>query len=791
MLLEEFLEKFERLLSYYIEYYRNSVDWKSDNVFFRELRELWEKVDDFERNKELVKKMNLLFKYYSNLNKLPKKRILKRLKNGKIAIRKLKDEFLISNPTKSECASKNILNSSVKYAKSVGPKREKFLNRLGINSIKDLLFYFPRDYEDKRKIIPISLLKNNEKALLKGKMLSFEKKKLSNISLLIAVLTDGFGEILLKWFNQDHVIQKLDKGGQYLAFGMVKKNIYGQFEMQNPEIEKLENDYQESEYRKIYPLYSLTGGLTQKIMRKIISQNLENVNCFEDILPEWIVEKRRLISIDKAILGLHFPKSFYHLEKARLRLAYEEFFYFELSILYHKKKLEKELGGIEKSIKGELANKFIKNLPFKLTKDQVKACQEIRSDMVSKKVMRRLLQGDVGSGKTLVAEIAVVDNYEAGYQSAIMVPTTVLAIQHFNRIKKDLEKLGVITELLIGSMSENEKNRVKEQIKEGKVDVVIGTHTLIQEDVYFKNLGLIVIDEQHRFGVKQRETLINKGKLVDTLVMTATPIPRSMALTTYGDLEVSTIKEKPSGRREIKTILIPTLKIHKVYEFIREEVNSGRQAFIVYPLIEESENLDLKAATTMYEELSKNVFTEFKIGILHGKMSDNEKEEIMRKFAAKEIDILVSTTVIEVGVDIPNATIMVIEHPERFGLAQLHQLRGRIGRGSLEGYCFLVINGKYSEAFEKLNFFASTNNGFEIAEYDLKLRGPGEFLGVKQHGLPEFKVANLSKDFDILLASREDAQKILEIDPELEHHGSLLSKIQELYGGKVNLIEVG
>jgi len=791
MLLEEFFEEFEKLLSHYIEHCENIINKKNDNPFFHELLELWKRVEDFEKSKELTEKMRLLFKYYSDLNKLPKERIVKRLKNGKLAIQKLKKEFLIPNSRKSNCVSKGILHSAVRYAKFVGPKREKLLNRLGINNIEDLLLYFPRDYEDRRKIVPISLLKNNERTVISGRLLSFEKKKLSNISLLVAILTDGFGEILLKWFNQDHIIQKLNKNSRYIAFGTVKKNIYGQFEMQNPEIEELTSNNQENEYRKIFPLYSLTDGLTQKMMRKIILQNLENVECFEDNLPDWIVEKRELISIDKAISGLHFPISFYHLKKAKQRLAYEEFFYFELSVLYYKQKLEKELGGVEKNIRGELANEFIKNLPFKLTKDQMRAYQEIRKDMTSKKVMRRLLQGDVGSGKTVVAEIAIIDNYEAGYQSAIMVPTTVLAIQHFKRIKSDLGKLGISIELLIGSMSENEKNRVKAQIKKGEVDVVIGTHALIQEDVHFENLGLTVIDEQHRFGVKQREALINKGKLVDTLVMTATPIPRSMALTIYGDLEVSTIREMPSGRKEIKTILISSSKIYKVYEFVREEINSGRQAFIVYPLIEESENLDLKAATTMYEELSKNVFPEFKVGLLHGKMIDNEKEEVMKKFANKEVDILVSTTVIEVGIDIPNATVMVIEHPERFGLAQLHQLRGRIGRGNFESYCFLVIDKKHIEAFERLNFFASTTNGFEIAEYDLKLRGPGEFLGVKQHGLPEFRVADLSKDFNILLDSREDALKILEIDPGLKHHEILLSKIQKLYGERVNLIEVG
>lgn len=787
ILLEEFLNELENLIDNYINAF-NGIQVKK---LYADLFSLWQRVADYEKTPSLNEKISLLLRYYSNLDRLPKERVLKRLKNGKIAIEKLKNEFLLIEFPKGVCQTKEILNSEVRYAKLVGPKREKILNKLGIKTIEDLVLYFPRDYEDRRKLIPISLIKDNDKALVKGKLLNFEKRKLSNITLLIAVLTDGFGELLLKWFNQDHIAQKLEKNAEYIVFGNVKKNIYGQLEMQNPEFEKLTGDFSEKDVRKIYPLYSLTAGLTQNLIRKIIEHNIDNADCFEETLPDWIIEKRELLNINQAIKTMHFPPSFYQLEKARQRLVYEELFYFELSILYHKLSLERQIKGIAKNIEGKLAEKFIKLLPFKLTSDQIKVWQEIRKDMLSHKVMRRLIQGDVGSGKTVVAEIAIVDNFEAGYQSAIMVPTTVLAYQHFKRIRSDLEKIGINVGILVGSMSEKEKEKIKNKIKEGEIDVVVGTHTLIQEDVHFSNLGLIIIDEQHRFGVKQREALLNKGQLVDMIVMTATPIPRSIALTIYGDFDVSTIRELPMGRKEVRTILISSSKIYKVYEFIKDEIKAGHQAFIVYPLIEESESLELKAATTMYEELSNKVFSEFKVGLLHGKMSDAEKEKIMRMFSEKELDILVSTTVIEVGIDIPNATVMVIEHPERFGLAQLHQLRGRIGRGNLEGYCFLVIDRRFKGAFERLNYFASTADGFKIAEYDLKLRGPGEFLGVKQHGLPEFRVADFSKDFEILLSAREDAQKLLELDPELLKHKSLLKKIQQLYGSKVELIEVG
>ncbi|MGB9614173.1 MAG: ATP-dependent DNA helicase RecG, partial [Fervidobacterium sp.] len=508
---------------------------------------------------------------------------------------------------------------------------------------------------------------------------------------------------------------------------------------------------------------------------------------YEDLIPNELVELRKLIDIKRAYIGMHFPKSIYHQKIARKRLAYEELLLFQVALFISKKNIEK-IGGIAKQFTGKLTEKFINSLPFKLTNAQIRAHNEIRQDLKSPNPMNRLLQGDVGSGKTLVAELAIIDNYEAGFQSAFMVPTSILAIQHYQKLFNHLTDLGIRVALLIGSTSQKEKDKIKFALKNGDLDVVIGTHALIQEDVHFANLGLVIIDEQHRFGVKQREELISKGKVVDTLIMTATPIPRTLSLTLYGDLDVSVIDEMPPGRKVIKTFTLRHTRAKEVYKFVREQViENGAQAYIVYPLIEQSEQINAKAAEDMYKKLSKEAFPDIPVGLLHGRMSDIEKNEVMGKFVKGEIKVLVSTSVIEVGVDVPNATIIVVENAERFGLAQLHQLRGRVGRGNKQSYCFLIVSEAGEEAWNRLQFFASTTDGFKIAEYDMRLRGPGEFFGTRQHGMVDFKVADLISDSELIMIAREDARWIIENYPESD----IIKKVLEIYSNRIKLLDVG
>ncbi|PLV58961.1 ATP-dependent DNA helicase RecG [Thermotoga sp. KOL6] len=732
---------------------------KKDQLNEKKIFQLLKELDDpLLESEDLQKKFEAFLDYVRKIPNLPETRKRYRTEKSCEMIEKLRRWYLIESVN---CASREKvdLSTDVQYAKGVGPGRKKKLKKLEIETLKDLLEFFPRDYEDRRKIIKLNELVPGEKVTTQGKLSSVEKKKFQNMNMIIAVLSDGLVHVLLKWFNQDYLQNQLKQliGKEVFVTGTVKANPYtGQFEIHNAEVLPREKET----IRKILPIYRLTSGLSQKQMRKIFEENIPTLCCsLDETLPERILKKRNLLDIKNAYYGMHFPKTFYHLEKSRERLAYEELFKLQLAFWKIRKEREKH-GGIPKKIEGKLAEEFVKSLPFELTKAQKRAHEEIRKDMISEKPMNRLLQGDVGSGKTVVAQLAMLDNYEAGFQTAFMVPTSILAIQHYRRTVESFSKFDIHVSLLIGATSPSEKEKIKSGLKNGQIDIVIGTHALIQEDVRFKNLGLVIIDEQHRFGVKQREALMNKGKMVDTLVMSATPIPRSMALAFYGDLDVTIIDEMPPGRKEVQTMLLTMDRVHEVYDFVRQEVLKGGQAFIVYPLIEESDKLNAKSAVEMYKYLSEEVFPEFRVGLMHGKLSQEEKDKVMLEFAERRYDILVSTTVIEVGIDVPNANVMVIENPERFGLAQLHQLRGRVGRGGQEAYCFLVVGDVGKEAMERLRFFAMNTDGFKIAEYDLKTRGPGEFFGVRQHGLSGFKVANLYTDLKLLEWAREDVQEI-------------------------------
>ena len=775
LLIEEFFDNCYQIASQVNETTLNElIEYIEDNI---------DKIDDpLLSDFEIKSKLDEFAEYVTSAKKLPTERALKRLQQVRGMVERFKYNYLT---TTFECLEHpKPLETPIKYAKGVGPSREKLLKKLGIETIGDLINYFPRDYEDRRKIIPLAFARENEKLTTKGIIKSVEKTKKNDLVIVSALLQDGISQILLKWFNQEFKEMELKQliGKEVYVTGTPKRGFFGAMEIQNPEV-----TISETPEREILPIYPLTENLTQKTLRRIIQDNISAVCNYEDVIPQEIVDLRRLIDKRRAYVGMHFPKSSFHQKISRKRLAYEELLLFQLALFLSKKNVER-IGGIEKNFSGELVEKFLKILPFKLTNAQMRAHKEIREDLRSSNPMNRLLQGDVGSGKTLVAELAIIDNYEAGYQSAFMVPTSILAIQHYQKLFNHLTDLGIRVALLIGSTSQKEKDKIKFALKNGDIDVVIGTHALIQEDVHFSNLGLVIIDEQHRFGVKQREELISKGKVVDTLIMTATPIPRTLSLTLYGDLDVSVIDEMPPGRKEIKTFTLRHTRAKEIYKFVREQViENGDQAYIVYPLIEQSEQINAKAAEEMYRTLSKEAFPDIPMGLLHGKMSDIEKNDVMTKFVKGEIKILVSTSVIEVGVDVPNATIMVIENAERFGLAQLHQLRGRVGRGDKQSYCFLIVSEAGEEAWDRLQFFASTTDGFKIAEYDLRLRGPGEFFGTRQHGMAEFKVADLISDTELIMLAREDAKSIIENYPE----SSIIKKVLEIYSERIKLLDVG
>lgn len=787
MLLEDYLDRCEKLLEKFLSGKVDTIELIQEIKRGAELLE----PEELSANEGLKDYIGKFVSYYLPLASLPNERQHLRVKNGFTMINKLRGKFLLTSFDESTSAipvKVSSLNFDIKYAKGVGERRAKILKKLGIETVKDLLWWLPRDYEDRRRIVPLSSIVADRKVTIRAKLQNFSVKKVKEYVIISAVVSDGFGQIILKWFNQEYITDRLIKEREYLITGIPKKTPFGPYEMNSPEIEEITGRVP----REILPLYSLSAGISQKVMRKIVRKNITNVRLLKEFIPAEVIKERNLLPRHHAMYTVHFPKSLYELKESRRRLAYEELFLFEVAVLYNREKLKTTKGGISKSISGKLAERFIDSLNFVLTGDQMRAFEEIREDMKAPTPMNRLLQGDVGSGKTVVAELAIIDNFEAGYQSAMMVPTTVLATQQHQKLVKDLEPLGIKVELLVGSQKKSQQEEIKKRIAIGEVDVVVGTHALIQENVKFKDLGLVVIDEQHRFGVKQREALMNKGALVDTLVMTATPIPRTLALTAYGDLDISTITEMPPGRAPIRTMLISEKRLPELYAFIRDEVNHGHQAFFIYPLIEESEQMDLKAATDEAERLQKEVFPDIGVELLHGRMSDEEKNRIMHRFKNKEAMILVSTSVVEVGIDIPTATVMVIEHPERFGLAQLHQLRGRVGRSSLKSYCMLVLNSNISgEALDRLRKFAGTQNGFKLAEIDLSLRGPGEFMGTRQHGLPDFLVADIVKDSELLIMARNDAMELLKRDPNLEKHNRIIEEIKERFGENISLIEVG
>lgn len=563
-------------------------------------------------------------------------------------------------------------------------------------------------------------------------------------------------------------------GKKYRFFGKIS-NKYGKIDLTSPVFDEIEK---KNNTGKIIPLYPLTFSLSQNTIRKIIENGLKDVEedgGLEETLPQYILNEYKLEEINKAIETVHFPKEFADFEIARKRFVFEELLSTQLALLQLKNSNLKDHKGISFSKDAHMSD-VINSLPFNLTKAQLRVLEEIDKNMEQDKSMNRLLQGDVGSGKTVVAMISAYKAVKSGYQVAVLAPTAILATQHLENFQKILEKFDIRCELLISGITKKKKTEILEKLQNGEVDILIGTHAMLEENVTFKNLGLVVTDEQHRFGVKQRTTMAQKGENPDVLVMSATPIPRTLALILYGDLDISVIDELPPNRKKIETFAVTKALEDRVNNFVKKQVDEGRQAYIVCPLVEESEENDLQSVISLYEKCKTEVFPNYRIEYIHGKMKQKEKDDIMERFKNGEIDILISTTVIEVGVDVPNSSIMVIEDAQRFGLAQLHQLRGRVGRGEYQSYCILKYEGKGKNTRERMKIMTQTNDGFVISQKDLELRGSGDFFGTNQHGIPDFKIANLFTDIDILKLAQEAAIKIVNDDEKLEKPENLLLK---------------
>ena len=658
------------------------------------------------------------------------------------------------------------LNKNIQYIKGVGPARVKLLNKLGIYTLNDIINYFPRTYEDRSKTKKLSDIYDGEEILVIAKVITtvVVRKIRKGLTIYKVIVSDKTNNCEITWYNQEYIKNKIKKGNTYKFYGKVNSK-FGKLEMNTPIIEEINISKNTG---KIVPIYPSTNNLTQNILRLIVENAIEEIKGqIKETLPDYILKEYNLCNLEYAIKKIHFPDNFSEYNIARKRLAFEEIMTMQLLLMKLKKSYNNELNGIQfdKNIK---MSDVINDLPYKLTKAQLKVLEEIDSDMESKKCMNRLLQGDVGSGKTVVSIIASYKAVKSGMQVAIMAPTAILATQHLEEFNKILSKYNIKSELLISSITKKNKNEILEKLKNGEIDIIIGTHALLEENVIFKKLGLVVTDEQHRFGVKQREKIISKGTNPDTIVMTATPIPRTLALILYADLDISIIDELPPNRKKIDTFAVTKGLENRVNNFIKKQINEGRQVYVVCPLVEESEEINAKSVMELAKKYKNDIFREYRVEYLHGKMKTKEKDTIMEKFKKGDIDILISTTVIEVGVNVPNASIMVVENAERFGLAQLHQLRGRVGRGKYKSYCILKYQGNSDVIKQRMKIMQDTNDGFVISEKDLELRGSGEFFGTRQHGLPEFKIASIYEDMEMIKSIQSIAIKILNEDPELK-----------------------
>jgi len=687
------------------------------------------------------------------------------------------------------------LRTPLQFIKGVGPQRASQLERKGLRTVEDALFFVPLRHEDRTRLTPFRSLVPGQAATCSGVIVGVSPPPPGRSRVPFTVmLRDSSGYATASWFGWRYLSRVLKRGQQLVLHGRVGR-YKGAIVIQQPDYEIVENGEDERLHTgRLVPVYSLTEGLPQRALRALMWRLVESYSAeVDEVLPEGVRTRRGLVGLAQAIKDAHFPQTDSALAAARRRLSFDEGLLLQLGLAILRSRVARARG-LALNPRGDLVARLRARLPWKLTGAQERVWEEIRRDMAEPHPMHRLLQGDVGSGKTIVAALGVLTAIEAGYQAAVMAPTEILAEQHFMTFRQLLEPLGVRLTLLTSSVKPRERAARRAVLAAGEIECVVGTHALVQEGVDFRRLGLVVVDEQHRFGVEQRARLRGKGEHPDLLVMTATPIPRTLALTIYGDLDVSVLDELPPGRRPIVTVARPEGKRRAIYRFLREQVAGGRQIYVVYPLVEESEALDLKAATDMARHLADEIFPDLVVGLLHGRLGFDEKDAIMQRFKAGEIHVLVSTTVIEVGIDVPNASVMLIEHAERFGLSQLHQLRGRVGRGEWKSYCILLTSGRLTEeAQRRIDAMTSTNDGFRIAEVDLELRGPGEFFGTRQSGLPEFQAADLLRDTSLLEEARREASAIVARDRELSEpaHRALLAALLARWRGKLALATAG
>ncbi len=683
------------------------------------------------------------------------------------------------------------LKSPVQYIKGIGPRRSSYFKKINIETVNDLLFLIPRRYVDYSEIHQIRDLKINDEATVIGTIKAIDIQRTRHRGQIVKVLlADESDTIAVKWFNRPDLKKRLKTGDSLLVSGKVTF-FYGR-QFINPIYEIITKQEANKTQGSIIPIYPMTEKLGLWDIKRAVKICVDE--CLDDIcetLPVSLLKKNSLMALPQAIRNLHFPNNLQEAFAARRRLVYDEFFFFEL-ILAKRRSMVKNAKGISLNDQGVLTRRLIDALPFELTKGQVDVIKSITDDMAKPRPMNRLLQGDVGAGKTIVALYAMLVSVENGYQSALMAPTEILAEQHFIGLSGIVKKLEIEAVLLTSSIKADERKQTLGKISSGNAQIVFGTHALIEEEIKFTKLGLVVVDEQHRFGVMQRAALVNKGINPDFLVLSATPIPRTLALTLYGDLDISILKDKPPRRGEVVTKIIKGNKKADIYTFVKKELTKGRQAFVICPLIEKSEKLDLKSVEEVYQEVIL-IFRDYSVGVIHGRLKSSERRDIMNDFRTGQLDILIATTVVEVGVDIPNASIMLIEHPERFGLAQLHQLRGRIGRGTERSHCFLFLDRYVApETYERIAYFEKNNDGFALAQKDITLRGPGEILGKKQHGLPDLKIGDLEDDKDLLFLARDDAFSAIADDAEMKspEFFTIRKQLQKL-SAKEKLLSIG